>query len=133
MITNINNIDKLNLKFEELIIDFDVVNSTSYQWYTTILIIIIEFILLKFNDEKILPKKLIEQLINISQKEELNKDTDSISHINCAIQILNYICSEENEENNLFKNCEKINDLEYYFKKNIINNKENIILIFFIF
>ena len=130
MITGINNIDKLNLKFEELIIDFDIVNSTSYQWYTTILIIIIEFILLKFNDEKILPKKLIEQLINISQKEELNKDTDSISHINCAIQILNYICSEENEENNLFKNCEKINDLEYYFKKNIINNKENIMLIF---
>ena len=130
LITGICNNDKLNLKFEELILDFDIIKNISYRWYITILIIIIEFILLEFNDIKILPKKLIDQLINLSQKEELNKDTELTFHINFAIQIINHLCFEENQENNFFKNSKKIDDLPNYFQQNIINNKENLMLIF---
>ena len=111
LITGICNNDKLNLNFEELILDFDIIKNISYRWYITILIIIIEFILLEFNDIKILPQKLIDQLINLSQKEELNKDTELSTHINFVIQIINHLCFEENQENNLFKNNKKIDDL----------------------
>ena len=50
MITGLYNLDKLNLNFEELILDVNDIKTNSYQWYTTILIMIIEFILLKYNN-----------------------------------------------------------------------------------
>ena len=56
---------------------------------------IIEFILLKFDDINLVPKKLIEQLFTL-QKLILALNLESLSSlINCSIQILNNICTEE--------------------------------------
>ena len=134
-ITGIYHISKLNLNFDKLIIDVNEINITSYQWYATILVIVIEFILLSFNDINKIPKNIINQLLLLQKKvDELdNKDLEQIkikisSYIKSSIESLTYIIKSEKEENNFFDNCAKIEDISEYFKSNFINNKENIIL-----
>ena len=135
-ITNIYNIDKLNFFFDESIFDINQLGVNSYKWYTTILIQIIEFLLLKLNDVNKIPKNLINEILSVQKKieEEKNPKLEQVkikiaSYIKNSILILNYIFKLEKEENNLFGNCEKIVDISNYFQQNIINNKDNISLI----
>jgi hypothetical protein len=128
LVTGLTNFDKLNLNLDELIIDIEKMNITSYQWYTSLIIKGIELILLKYNDINLIPKKLIEQLIYIKNTVE-KKDTKLFSLISNSLNILNYICTLDNEENNIFPKCEKIEDAQTYFKDNIINNPDNLMSI----
>ena len=127
MITGLYNLDKLNLNFEELILDVNDIKTNSYQWYTTILIMIIEFILLKYNNPDLIPKKIIEQL-NILQKILSTEDGLLQTYLKCIFSILNYLCSDENKEIKLFENYEKIDDASIFFE-NYINNERNLVLI----
>ena len=128
LVTGLTNFDKLNLNLDELIIDIEKMNITSYQWYISLIIKGIELILLKYNDINLIPKKLIEQLIYIKNTVE-KKDTKLFSLISNSLNILNYICTVGDEENNIFPKCEKIEDVQTYFKDNIINNPDNLMSI----
>ena len=135
-ITGLYNIDQLNLNFDDLLIDKDKLNISSYKWYSTLLMIIIEFILLKFNDINKIPKAIIHQilLLQTNIEKETNKDltqfkNDIISYIKCGLNFLNYIIKSENKDNNLFlinNNIAKISD---YFATNVLNNEFNLSLI----
>ena len=127
MITGKYNIDKLSMNFEELIIDVEELSAISYRWYATLLIMIIEFILLQYDTLALIPKQLIEQLNKI-QKLVIAKDDKSKMYIKYSIQTINYICLEENKEN-LFENCEEIENFQDFLKQNIINDKQNLELI----
>lgn len=70
LVTGLTNFNKLNLNLDELIIDIEKMNITSYQWYISLIIKGIELILLKYNDINLIPKKLIEQLIYIKNTVE---------------------------------------------------------------
>ena len=135
-ITGLYNKEKLNMNFGELIIDINTLNISSYNWYTTILIIIIEFILLELNDINKIPKNIINQLFLLKVKVEKleNKDLEQtknkiLSFLNCSIQSLNYILLQDNKENNLFENIPKIEDISEFNKINFINNEDNLKLI----
>ena len=135
-ITGIYNIDKFNLNFEELMIDANELNNISYEWYFKILIIIIEFILLKFNSKDKIPQNIINQLLllqNLVEKDDLINQTKNSSRINCFIQTINFIFKAENEENNLLdtddndkENNEIVKDISHFFSKNFSDNEENI-------
>ena len=135
-ITGIYNDDKLNLNFDDLILDVNNLNISSYTWYSNILTKILEYILLRFNDINKIPKNIIKQLqslqiyVDKNSNKELEKiKTEALSYIKCLLQSLNYIIINENEEeNNLFQNCDKITDISKYFELNFINNKDNIII-----
>ena len=137
-ITGIYNDDKLNLNFDDLILDVNKLNISSYMWYSYILTMILEYILLRFNDINKIPKNIIKQLqsLQIYVDKNSNKELEQIktkvsSNIKCCLQSLNYIIINENEnkeENNLFENCDKITDISKYFELNFINNKDNIII-----
>ena len=128
-ITGLDNINKLNLNLDEFIIDVNSLNISSYGWYIIMIINIIEFILLKFDDINLVPKKLIEQLFTL-QKLILALNLESLSSlINCSIQILNNICTAENGENKLFDNIQKIENMSDYFQKNIINDEQSLSLV----
>ena len=129
-ITGLDSIDKLNLNFEDLIIDVNSLNIISYKWYTKILVIILEFILIKYNNINIIPKKLIEQLLSLQKVVSKSKEESLLSYVNFSIQVMNHISTVENEEIKLFGDCQKIEDLTDYFKQNIINNEQNLSLIF---
>ena len=131
-ITQLFDINKLNLNFDEIIKDVNQLRINSYEWYIIIILIIIEFILLSFNDIKKIPKILIDQVLNLKKKitddknQEFQQIKSKISYfINNFINCFNYISKLENGENNLFENCEKIKDISKYFKLNIINDKDN--------
>ena len=128
-ITGLDNINKLNLNLDEFIIDVNSLNISSYGWYIIMIINIIEFILLKFDDINLVPKKLIEQLLTL-QKLILALNLESLSSlINCSIQILSNICTAENGENKLFDNIQKIENMSDYFQKNIINDEQSLSLV----
>ena len=128
LITGLDNMEKLNLNIEEYIVDVNNMSINSCKCYLSILISYLEFILLKFNDINLVPKKLIEQLL-LLQESTLTKDAKLISLINFSFQIFNYICFTENENNLLFPNVDKIKDLTNFLKLNIIHNEENLIFI----
>ena len=135
-ITEIYYINQLNLNFDEFIIDVNQLHFNSYIWYTTALISIIEFILLKFNDKNKIPKTIINQIKLLQEKIEEIQNSDLVqikdktsSYIKCSIQIMNYISTIENEENFLFENCDKIEDISEFLKNNFINNEDNMMLI----
>lgn len=128
-ITGLDNINKLNLNIDEFIIDVNSINISSYGWYIIMIINIIEFILLKFDDINLIPKKLIERLFSLQKLiSELHLESLS-SLINCSIQILSNICTSENGENKLFDNIQKIENMHDYFQKNIINDEQNLSLV----
>jgi hypothetical protein len=132
-ITELYNINKLNLNFDELIIDVNKIRINSYEWYITMLITIIELILLSYNDIKKVPKYLTNQILLIYKKIEgiTNKDIEQTinrisSYVKNSILSLNQIFKTENEENNLFENYDKIKDISEYFKLNFLINKDNL-------
>ena len=133
-ITGLDNINKLNLNFEEFPIDANWLNITSYGWYIIMIINIMEFILLTFGNKSLISKKLIEQLLSL-QKLISAKSESLLPLINCSMQIMNNICTsetpetQEKEENNLFDNIPKIENLPKYLQKNIINNEQNLTLV----
>ena len=128
-ITELYNINKLNLNFEEIIIDANQLRINSYEWHVTILIVIIEFILLSFNDIKKVPKSFINQISIIRKKigeikdKDLEKDKIKIfNYVRNAILSLNYIFKFEKDEKVLFENCEIIDNISKYFEINIMFN-----------
>ena len=132
-ITELYNINKLNLNFDELIIDVNKIRINSYEWYITMLITIIELILLSYNDIKKVPKYLTNQILLIYKKIEgiTNKDIEQTinrisSYVKNSILSLNQIFKTENEENNLFENYDKIKDISEYFKLNFLINRDNL-------
>ena len=122
-ITGLNSNDKLNLNFEDLIINLDKLNITSYNWYITNIITIIEFILFEYDDINIIPKKIKEQLSILIQENKINKDIEIMKYIYFSNKISNYLFSNQNEENNI--------SLEEIFKNFFIQNynEQNLILI----
>ena len=132
-ITELYTIDKLNLNFDEVFIDIINLRINSYEWYITITINIIEFILLSFDDINKVPKNLINQILLIQKNiaKINNKDLEQItnrisSFIKNIIQSFNYIVKSENQENNLFENFVEIKDISEYIKLNLINNQDNL-------
>ena len=128
-ITELYNINKLNLNFEEIIIDVNKLRINSYEWHVTILIVIIEFILLSFNDIKKVPKSFINQISIIRKKigeikdKDLEKDKIKIfNYVRNSILSLNYIFKFEKDEKVLFENCEIIDNISKYFEINIMYN-----------
>ena len=133
-ITGIYNDDKLNLNFDDLIVDVNKLDISSYTWYSIILLIIFEYILLRFNDINKIPKNIIKQLNNLKTSTDKisNKDLEQVkiktsSYINCCLQSLNFIINKSKGDNTLFENCDKIENICEFFKLNFINNVDNII------
>ena len=130
-ITGLYNIAQLNLNFDDLIIDKDKLNISSYKWYSTLLMIIIEFYLLKLNDINKIPKTVIYQILllqtNIEKGTDLTQYKNNFtSYIKCGLNCLNYIIKSENKENNLLlinNNIEKISD---YLSSYVLNNEYNL-------
>ena len=119
-ITGLYNIDNLNLNFEELLIDVNEINTNSYKWCAKMLIIITEFILLKYNTKEKIPPNVINQLSlleKLVEKDELKQTKISLA-INFFIQCINFIFKFETKENNLEK------DLSDFFLNNINSSKE---------
>ena len=132
-ITDLYTIDNLNLNFEELIIDTNKLRFNSYEWYITMLAIIIEFIILSFNTTNKVPKFFINNILNLYKKvkEEQNQDLQNIKTkisnlLKNIILSFNYISKLGNDDSVLFEKCQKIKDISKYFKENFINNKDNI-------
>ena len=135
-VTELYNINKLNLNFDKAIIDVNELWYYSYEWYASMITIMIEFILLSFNDVNKVPNVLTNQLLLLLKKIEgnKNKDLEEIkirisNYIKTSILNLNYITKLENKENNLFKNIENIKNIKEHFIKNLFNNENNLKLI----
>jgi hypothetical protein len=134
-ITGLDNINKLNLNFEEFPIDANWLNITSYGWYIIMIINIMEFILLTFGNKSLISKKLIEQLLSL-QKLISAKSESLLPLINCSMQIMNNICTTEPdteilkiEGNKLFDILPTIDNLPNYLQQNVINNEPNLTLV----
>ena len=130
MITGLNNIEQLTFNFEDIILDINKLHFISYQHYITIIIMIIEFILIETNNINNIPKELIAQLF-LLKKIIIAKKLEKAyiySFLMCSINSLNYICTLENEKNDFFENCEKIENLREFFIENFIKIDNNLIL-----
>ena len=128
LITGLDNIKKLNLDLKELIADVNNMSANSCKFYLSILISFLEFILIKFNDINVIPKKLIEQLISL-QKTTLEKDAKLVTLINFSFQIFNNICFAENEKNILFLDVVGLKDITNFLKMNTLYNEDNLVLV----
>ena len=135
-ITELYNINKLNLNLEKSIIDINLLRSNSYGWYASIISIIIEFILLSFNDINKIPNILINQLLLLYKTiEEINNNSKELrksvvyDYIKTVVLNFNYITKLENKENNLFKNIEDIKNIQEYFKNNFVKHDNNLTFI----
>ena len=119
MITGLDDKNKLNLIFDEIIFDINELNYNYFQWYSIMLYIYIGFILLVLNDYNRIPKNILMQLIDLYEKAEIkrNKKQEINLFINILIRSLNYICDIKGEEN-LLKNYEKLDDLSEYLLEN---------------
>ena len=112
MITGLDDVNKLNLNIDDLIIDINSLDIKCFYWYALILFNYIEFTLLVFNDFDKVPKIIIEQLLKMKKVSEKKYDVNiETIFVNLLIGILNYICDIKNDENNIFKGYEKINNL----------------------
>ena len=132
-ITELYNINKLNLNFDEMTIDAKQLRINSYEWYVTILIVIIEFILLSFNDIQKVPKSFINQISiirkiigEIKVKDLENYKIRIFNYVRNSILSLNYIFKSEKDDNILFENCETIDSISKYLEVNVIYNINNI-------
>ena len=125
IITGLNEVDKLILNFDELILDKEF-NFICYEWYSIILYIYIGFVLIVFNDYKKVPKNIITQLINLQENEEKNfyKKEENNSLIKLLLGCFNYICDIKEEENNIVKENEKISNLSEFLRGNNKNYSE---------
>ena len=124
MITGLKDINKLNINFEDLIINLNVLDYSNYQWYSIILYIYIGFILIVYNDYNKVPKNVVEQLIKIYKFSE-NKNNSNLevnTLVKILIESLNYICNIKDEENNIFKKYEKINNLSNFLIGSLDSN-----------
>ena len=128
-LTELYNINKLNLNFDEITIDAKQLRINSYEWYVTILIVIIEFILLSFNDIQKVPKSFINQISiirkiigEIKVKDLENYKIRIFNYVRNSILSLNYIFKSEKDDNILFENCETIDSISKYFEVNVMYN-----------
>ena len=115
MITGLNDANKLNINFNELIIDINLLNNKSLRWYSIILYLYIGFVLLILKNYNKIPKIIMEQLIKVYENN-IDKDFIYNSLIKLFIGTLNYICQDEKE--NIFKNYDKINNLSSIIQNN---------------
>ena len=127
MITGLDDMNKLNLNIDDLIIDINSLDINCFHWYALILFNYIEFILLVYNDFGKVPKIIIEQLLKMKKVSEKKYDVNiETIFVNLLIGILNYICDIKNDENNIFKGYEKINNLSDFLEKkyNFLDNNQ---------
>ena len=144
MITDINDVNKLNLNFDDLIFNINPPNIKFFQWYSLILYIYIEFILLVYNDYNMVPTKMIEQIIKLYEEEVDKRDKIKKRYINKTIELyigsLRHLCdsnNNENSENSIFKSYDNVHNLSYFLVDNFHLGEEcllnylNIIKVYF--
>ena len=138
MISGLDSPKKLNINFEDLIINIDKLDPKGFEWYSIILYIYIQFTLLVFNDYTKIKNNIFQQLINLFHIG-IKKFDEEMSEINSLIKFLIgsliYIC-----DMNDIKNFEKINNINNFIKDNsdifVINQNyylKNIIIIMILF
>ena len=126
MITGLNDVNKLCINFDVLILDFNEYNFICFEWYSTILYIYIGFVLIVFNDYKKVPKNIISQLIKLNKNGDnnFNNKIENNLLIKLLVNSLNYICDLKDEENNILKNNEKVYNLSEFLRENKDNYSE---------
>ena len=119
MVTGLNEVEKLNLNFDDIIIDINFLEISCFQWYFIIIYVFIEFILLVYNDYNKIPKKIFEQLINIYNigNNKVGEEREIMLLFRLLIEALNYICAMKDEEN-IFNKFNKINDISQFLEDN---------------
>ena len=138
MISGLDDPNKLNLNFEDLIINIDKLDPKGFEWYSIILYIYIQFTLLVFNDYTKIKNNIFQQLINLFQIG-IKKFDEEMLEVNSLIKFLIgsliYIC-----DMNDIKNFEKINNINNFIEDNSdtfdINQNyylKNIIIIMILF
>ena len=132
LITGLNEVDNLTIKLDDLLINFNLLETSCLQWYGILLYIYIECILLIFNDHNKVPKILYEQLIKLDEivKKRVEEETQIGTLIKLFIGSLKYIC-EIKEENNILKNYQKVKDVKSFLdeQSNIFETNEYYIYI----
>ena len=126
MITGLNDVNKLCINFDVLILDINEYNFICFEWYSTILYIYIGFVLIVFNDYKKVPKNIISQLIKLNKNGDnnFNNKIENNLLIKLLVNSLNYICDLKEEENNILKNNEKVYNLSEFLRENKDNYSE---------
>ena len=117
MITDLNDVNKLNLNFDNLIVDVNSLSDKYFEWYSLILYIYIEFILIVYNDYDRVPKKIIEQMITMDECNKKNKNHMN-EIINLFIGSIKFICDTQNKENDCYKNYVELRNLSHFLADN---------------
>ena len=127
MITGLQDLDKLNINLDDLLINLNILEINCFHYYTIILYTYIEFILLVYNNQNKVPKNIYEQLIKLEEKA--NKRAGEETQITIFIQLLlgnlNFIC-EIKDEDNILKNFQKVNNINSFLdeKTNIFDDRK---------
>ena len=112
------NLDNLKLSMDSIIFtENNKIKNTN--WYFTILIMYIEFILIYFNSSKKVPPQLINQIKSFLIKNEKDKDDVKTNEATIIlIKIIENFCNEgkNNNSENIINNQDFINDNNIYFK-----------------
>ena len=113
------NLDNLNLSLDSIIFDIHKNKINNLDWYFTILIAYIEFILIYFNSSKKLSSKIIIQINsflskNIDLKKDAIKKQEAINILTNVIQ--NFYNEDKKNFENIIKDKNFLNDNNYYFQ-----------------
>ena len=115
-ITGLDEVNKLNLKFDDLIVDINKLDSSCFEWYSKILYIYIQFVIMIFNDCSLIKDNIFNQLINLYEIG-LKKGDDELLKTNSLIKfligILIYICDMKD-----VKKYERINNINKFLEDN---------------
>ena len=142
LITGLDDINKLNIIFDDFIINIDSLDTKCFGWYSIILYIYIEFILLVYGDYCKIHEKIFEQLkslysVSIKCLEEI---TEINSLIKLLIGSLKYICEDEKGDiNNILHFFLKVDNFSQFLENesdifdNIIYYVDNINIIMKVF
>ena len=123
-ISGLNDINAIDIDYKEVINENKLTRINSIEWYCCILFVYFEFNLLVYNDVNKLPKELFEQLFNIFESLNQNKnfDQEKKSKILVIIQFFARIINQINpKEVEILKDFKGITDLS-----EVINGASNI-------
>ena len=127
MITGLQDLDKLNINLDDLLINLNILEINCFHYYAIILYTYIEFILLVYNNQNKVPKNIYEQLIKLEEKanKRAGEETQITIFIKLLLGNLNYIC-EIKDEDNILKNFQKVNNINSFLdeKTNIFDDRK---------
>ena len=114
MITGLDNIDKLNLNFDDLMNNISYLDNNCFAWYSILLYIYIEFILLVYGSFNRVLTNIFEQMKNLNS---ICEKEDVYVFIKLLIGSLKFICENEIGDINIFNNYKKIDNLSQFLEK----------------